>query len=693
MTSTATSLLRLENQSDDSTDWGTKADNVFARLEEAIAATSTIAVTGGSRILSALDFVQDESRSPFIDVTGTLASDQSIIVPNTSKSYIFTNNTTGSFALTIKTASGLGISIPRDYAAPIRVKQDVGAVLSGALVNPITGEIYGSASGNYLAPGYSGTARTVQSKLGDTVNIKDYGGAPDGVTPTRAAVVLAVAAGAKTIIFDEGASSYYWESPYQFPSGVSFKAGNGLPKFTFNPAAATSRFFTMPGRTGCQIVGIWFDGLAIPVRNDAFIVVNGGSTECLIDRCKFDDCPGGGTGCVVFSGNTTQYCTLSNSRFNRTANCAIGLSAALYCDIVRNTLYDTRLSFAIRVGELASWNLIAHNRSRISGAESIGIYHHCDHNRVDFNHCEAANDNGISITGRFTSCTGNQCYLNYGNGIGIWGEFNTVVGNICRNNGQGNSSPLWAADQVYTVGQTMLNSGGQKYQCSTAGTTASGGSPIHTSGTVVGSDGVGWTYLSSVTRSSGVWIAVGYSGIGQYNYVAGNICDDDQVVPTQWYGQLIEGSGGYSAWANGQVVPANDGQRSYTVNGLNVYFTTNGGTTATGSAPVHTSGTVTGADLISWEYRNTFNNSAAPRNNVISFNPTRRTKSSVTANDLAGWLANTLLEHGKAQQNVTNGVLYRNLPVYADDAAAAAGGQALDSLYRTAAGIVHSRVA
>lgn len=113
MASTYTSLLRTEQQAsgENSNTWGTKANVVFVLTEEAIAGMEVVAITGGSYSLTSLDGVSDEARNAIIKFTGTLTSNQTIVVPNSSKHWIFWNATTGNFTLTVKTAAGTGVVI------------------------------------------------------------------------------------------------------------------------------------------------------------------------------------------------------------------------------------------------------------------------------------------------------------------------------------------------------------------------------------------------------------------------------------------------------------------------------------------------------------------------------------------------------------------------------------------------------
>lgn len=142
MASTATELLRLQDQanSENEDQWGDIIDANLRRLEDAISRVTAIATTGGTLTLTALDYDQDESRSAFIDISGTLTSNATVVVPNVSKGFEIRNSCTGAYTLTFKTADGTGVVIPQGRAMRIRTIKDAGVVFSTPPVNPSTGK-------------------------------------------------------------------------------------------------------------------------------------------------------------------------------------------------------------------------------------------------------------------------------------------------------------------------------------------------------------------------------------------------------------------------------------------------------------------------------------------------------------------------------------------------------------------------
>lgn len=146
MASTATELLRLQDQanSENEDQWGDIIDANLRRLEDSISRVTAIATTGGTLTLTALDYDQDESRSAFIDINGTLISNAIVVVPNVSKGFEIRNSCTGAYTLTFKTADGTGVVIPQSRAMRIRVIKDSGVVFSTPPVSPSTGKANGA---------------------------------------------------------------------------------------------------------------------------------------------------------------------------------------------------------------------------------------------------------------------------------------------------------------------------------------------------------------------------------------------------------------------------------------------------------------------------------------------------------------------------------------------------------------------
>jgi hypothetical protein len=155
MADRVTSLLQLIDQETgaNNNSWGDIADANFAKLETAIAGATSLAVTGGTRTLT-----DDESRNAILRFTGTLTSNQIIVVPNRSKIWIIVNETSGAFSFKIKTNAQLEANAPSLQPNSINVFSCNGSSVSAAFSIPdgsITAEKIGAnaVTGPKIAPG------------------------------------------------------------------------------------------------------------------------------------------------------------------------------------------------------------------------------------------------------------------------------------------------------------------------------------------------------------------------------------------------------------------------------------------------------------------------------------------------------------------------------------------------------------
>lgn len=126
MPSTYSTTLRLQMmQTGEKTgQWGSITNtNLGTLLEQAITGLSTITVSDvGDTTLTALDGAVDQSRSMYLDLTGTITGARNVLAPSISSStgqpitklYVVKNSTTGGFAVTLKTSAvgSTGVSVP-----------------------------------------------------------------------------------------------------------------------------------------------------------------------------------------------------------------------------------------------------------------------------------------------------------------------------------------------------------------------------------------------------------------------------------------------------------------------------------------------------------------------------------------------------------------------------------------------------
>lgn len=115
MPSTYTSRIRLELQQDGANpnSWGTLLNqNVIDLVDQAIAAYTTVALSAVDVTLTANNGTADQSRSPFIELAGTVSASLNLVIPSLSKGYLFNNKLTyeNSATVQIKTIAGTGIT-------------------------------------------------------------------------------------------------------------------------------------------------------------------------------------------------------------------------------------------------------------------------------------------------------------------------------------------------------------------------------------------------------------------------------------------------------------------------------------------------------------------------------------------------------------------------------------------------------
>ncbi len=127
------SILRLSLQvaGENPATWGLVANaGVFQLMEDAVAGKASIATTGGTTTLTTNNGATDQARMAVLDVSGTLVSNATIVVPTKSKMYLVRNGTTGgSFTVTVKMAAGNVAVVPRTAIQFVYADETTGVYL------------------------------------------------------------------------------------------------------------------------------------------------------------------------------------------------------------------------------------------------------------------------------------------------------------------------------------------------------------------------------------------------------------------------------------------------------------------------------------------------------------------------------------------------------------------------------------
>lgn len=158
MPSSASPLLQVELQAagENNNSWGTKANASYSRLEEAIAATTSVVMAGATNTLTDTQYSANESRSMILKLSGTNGTIQ---IPNRSKMYFVKNG--GSGAAIISTGSGTTCTVASGSAEWVYCNGSNAVYPISIPVARVTGlSIYCLGSNNLSELTAAGTART-----------------------------------------------------------------------------------------------------------------------------------------------------------------------------------------------------------------------------------------------------------------------------------------------------------------------------------------------------------------------------------------------------------------------------------------------------------------------------------------------------------------------------------------------------
>ena len=134
-----------------------------------------------------------------------------------------------------------------------------------------TSTSYSGGSQNFLATGTGATSRTVDSKLGDTISVKDFGAVGNGVADDTAAIQAALNAAASATLNGIGKSVFVPSGTYkttavlQIGEGVNFYGDQNTSVIDVQATASTSTY-----NNGLLINGnnVVIDGLRINGTNE-----------------------------------------------------------------------------------------------------------------------------------------------------------------------------------------------------------------------------------------------------------------------------------------------------------------------------------------------------------------------------------------------------------------------------------------
>lgn len=112
--------LRMQPSQKNRGIWGDYLNDVLLKIDE-VFSTTALSLTGGTYVLSSEDFDLDETTPGTIKITGALVGPQTLVLPQSTRTYNIVNLTTGPFALTVTTGAATGRLIQQGGTTGVRV--------------------------------------------------------------------------------------------------------------------------------------------------------------------------------------------------------------------------------------------------------------------------------------------------------------------------------------------------------------------------------------------------------------------------------------------------------------------------------------------------------------------------------------------------------------------------------------------
>jgi hypothetical protein len=432
----------------------------------ATAATDTIfGVNGPVQALNGepVELQADETDYVTMLAGGAITSG-SFLVPTTGGAVV--SSTAGQFIATSSSSSGLTFS------------------------SKVNKTITSSTNLNFLATGTGAQTVSVNTKLAETVSVKDFGAVGDGTTDDTAAIQAALTAGAgKSVMLPSG--TYRTSAALQVPANTVFFANPGTAIIDVQPTASTATMNNGLLFTGS---GATIDGLQIHGTNEA--TFSGGLRTLYAAAILADS---------QISGVVARNLTVKNCRIFKWGR-GIELRRA-----DNSTISDNRFWGGAQQG----------NASTESSTSDINIYGSADPNQgsrytITNNFCFGNQDSGIGFNGikdRFVVCTGNVIQPMQEDGItpvGTGATNKSRYGILCSYVGNDPSGPTSTGTNSL-VSNNIVTDYGHCGINSQVGTRPGGDTSFV--GNVITNCGFSTVYPGDASLKGGIWIEGGADSI------------------------------------------------------------------------------------------------------------------------------------------------------------------------------------
>ena len=302
---------------------------------------------------------------------------------------------------------------------------------------------------NFLQSGTGAVSRTVQSKLRDTVSVKDFNAVGDGVTDDTAAIQSAIDAaetiGGSIVLFPEGT--------YLISDTITV---DDVSVILMGVGAIIEQMFTTDVAPKGSVIKLKDGAFTTASKPIIEFVYQGTNSEARLGSQMRD--------IVVFGNRSTDTASPENSgtyNNNNTYGIGVQIEGARYVTLERVFCLwcaeDGIKAISGGSQSVSSNNLHVYHCVCVGNGDD-GIDVAVGDSVITYNHCGYNGGDGIAI-GSSGDYLGNLCWNNFGNGIRASGSKPNVVGGRCYDNKAAGILVSGNLDEVLLSGIACVGNG------------------------------------------------------------------------------------------------------------------------------------------------------------------------------------------------------------------------------------------